>query len=115
MQEVMPIMRAQGGGAIVNLSSIVSKGAIPLVGGYAATKYALNAITLTAREELVKDGIIVSVVLPRATATDFPDHTFHTDEALRSVRGNIPDADPADKVALKILEAVESGIAEQYV
>jgi short-subunit dehydrogenase len=115
MQEAIPIMRAQGGGAIVNVSSIVSKSALPLVGGYAATKYALNAITLTARNELAEDGIVVSVVLPKATATGFPQHAIHTEATLKAVRGNLRAVDSPQEVAEKILEAVKSGVAEQYV
>lgn len=115
MQEAIPIMRSQGHGAIVNVSSIVSKSASPLVGGYAATKYALNAISLTARNELAGDGIVVSVVLPKATATGFPQHTIHTDALLQAVRGHLQEVDPPEKVAERILEAVRSGAAEVYV
>jgi short-subunit dehydrogenase len=50
-------MRAQGGGTIVNISSLSSKRYIPNIAGYASTKYALNALSLTAREELAKDNI----------------------------------------------------------
>ncbi|MDW5563025.1 MAG: SDR family NAD(P)-dependent oxidoreductase [Methanomassiliicoccus sp.] len=115
MQEAIPLMRTQGGGTIVNVSSIVSKKALPLVGGYASTKYALNALSLTARNELAGDGIVVSVVLPKATATDFPHHTIHTDDALQAVRGGLRDVDSPEKVAQRILEAAVSGEAEVYV
>jgi short-subunit dehydrogenase len=115
MQEAVPIMRAQGGGNIVNVSSVVSKGAIPYVGGYAATKYALNAVSLTARNELERDGIVVSLVLPKATATDFPSHAIHTEEMLQAVRGKIRQADRPEIVAQKILEAIESGAPEVFV
>jgi short-subunit dehydrogenase len=71
MQAVIPVMRAQGAGMIINVSSMVSKNYFPYLGGYASTKYALNALSLTARQELAKDGIIVSVMHPKMTATDF--------------------------------------------
>lgn len=64
MQAVIPQMRKQGGGSIVNVSSNVSKMAISTIGAYAATKYALNGLTLTARGELADDGIIVTVMHP---------------------------------------------------
>jgi short-subunit dehydrogenase len=70
-QAVMPIMRKQGGGTILNVSSMVSKNTFPMLAAYASTKYALNALSLTAREELAKDNIIVSVFHPKMTATDF--------------------------------------------
>lgn len=115
MQEAIPIMRCQGGGSIVNVSSVVSKSAMPLVGGYAATKYALNAISLTARNELAEDGIVVSLVHPKATATNFPQHAIHTGDMLQAVRGKIHTLDSPQIVAEKIFEAVRSGIAEQFV
>jgi len=71
MQAIIPIMRKQGGGMILNVSSQVSKMFIPGLSAYAATKYALNAISLTARQELVPDHIVVSVIHPRMTATRF--------------------------------------------
>src|SRR3984957_1816827 len=71
MQAVIPIMRKQGGGMILNISSRVAKNYIPNLAAYASTKYALNALSLTARAELEKDNIIVSVFHPKMTATNF--------------------------------------------
>ena len=70
MQAVIPIMRQQGGGMILNVSSVVSKNYFTTIGGYASTKYALNALSLTARQELAKDNIVVSVFHPKMTATE---------------------------------------------
>src|SRR5659263_661508 len=52
IQEVIPVMRKQGGGVIVNISSGLSKMYIPNIAGYASIKSALNTISLTARKEL---------------------------------------------------------------
>jgi len=71
MQAVVPRMREQGGGSIVNVSSNVSKMAIPTIGAYAATKYALNGLTLTTRGDLAADGIVVTVMHPGQTSTNF--------------------------------------------
>jgi NAD(P)-dependent dehydrogenase (short-subunit alcohol dehydrogenase family) len=71
MQAVIPVMRKQGGGTIINISSLTSKNHFPLIGAYASTKSALNTLSLTAREELAKDHILVSAFLPKMTATDF--------------------------------------------
>ncbi len=117
MQEVVPIMKGQGGGAIINISSAVSKMAIPYIGGYAATKYALNALSLTARSELAKDGISVSIVLPGLTATDFSKNYLHSSNDHRSQgrpQGSMPIPDPPELVAERILDAIKSGIAVQY-
>ena len=72
MQAVIPAMRKQGGGAIVNVSSMTSRMVLPGVGGYSATKSALNMLSAVARKELAPDGIVVSIVYPAVTATEFP-------------------------------------------
>jgi short-subunit dehydrogenase len=71
MQAVIPAMRKQGGGAIVNVSSMTSRMVLPGVGGYSATKSALNMLSAVARKELASDGIVVSIVYPAVTATEF--------------------------------------------
>ena len=118
MQLAIPIMRKQGGGAIVNVSSMVSKMYIPGIAAYASTKYALNALSLTAREELKRDKIIVGVVHPYITNTNFfkndvrPKGVKGTTRASEEVDGQMPPADPPEKVAKRILQAVETGKAE---
>ncbi len=117
MQAVIPHMRKQGGGSIVNVSSNVSKMAIPTIGAYAATKYALNGLTLTARGELADDGIIVTVMHPGQTATNFGKNAM-VDAAMASAPspagGSNTSPDTADDVAERILEAIVNGPAEQY-
>ena len=71
MQAVIPVMRKQGGGVIVNVSSMTSRMVLPGVGAYSATKSALNQLSQVARKELEPDGIVVSVVYPSVTATEF--------------------------------------------
>jgi len=44
---------------------------LPGVGGYSATKSALNMLSQVARRELAPDGIVVSIVYPSVTATEF--------------------------------------------
>jgi short-subunit dehydrogenase len=119
MQAVIPIMRAQGGGAIINISSGTSKipperykGANP-VGPYASTKYALNAITLMARQELAADNISLSLVYPGVTATNFYNNLAGSYQSVASPAG-ATSVDNAESVAAKILEAVESQAAEVY-
>jgi short-subunit dehydrogenase len=118
MLKVIPIMREQGGGAIVNISSMLSKIYVPNLGTYASTKYALNAITITSRAELEKDNIIVSVVYPGMTATDFGKNAVKMDKAGMAMaprsREGMPAPDSADYVAERILHAIETGKAEVY-
>jgi NAD(P)-dependent dehydrogenase (short-subunit alcohol dehydrogenase family) len=71
MQLVMPAMRAQGGGAIVNVSSATSLRVFAGLGGYSSTKAALNMLSQVARLEFAEAGVVVSVVYPSVTATEF--------------------------------------------
>lgn len=71
MQAVLPVMRRQQGGRIVNVSSGTTVIAPPGVGAYAASKSAVNMLSTVARKELAADGIAVSLVLPSITATEF--------------------------------------------
>lgn len=113
MQKVIPVMRSQGSGIIVNISSRVSKNYFPFLGGYASTKYALNCISLTAREELAKDNIIVSVVHPKLTLTNFQKNSIDYDKDKLSWLGRPGmEADTPDKVAGKIKEIILTGAAE---
>lgn len=115
MQAVVPKMQEQGGGVIINISSSVSKMAIPGIGAYASTKYALNGLSLTARNELAADNIRVVLFLPGQTATDFGKNAV-LPESLRGWRppsnGAMPQPDSAEEVARKILEAARSEPAE---
>jgi NAD(P)-dependent dehydrogenase (short-subunit alcohol dehydrogenase family) len=113
MQAVVPIMKAQGGGMIINISSNVSKMAIPMLGAYAATKYALNGLTLTARNELAPDGIVVSLMHPRATATAFGQNAIRISKVVFN-RPTGMEADPPEAVAEKIVETITKQPAEQY-
>jgi short-subunit dehydrogenase len=119
MQLVIPIMRAAGGGMILNVSSMVSKNAYPFLGAYASTKYALNALTFTARAELAKDGIVVSAFHPRMTATRFGENAIGArpaSGASGAARGvptrPAPEVDSAEAVAEKMLELIRSEAAE---
>lgn len=115
MQAVIPLMRKQTeGGVIVNITSGLTKRIVPLVGPYAATKYALNAITLTARMELAKDNIRVGLVYPGMTATDFFKNTISR-EMTHSDRMRMMPMDTAEAVAEKIVEAIRTEEAEVLV
>ncbi|HZU32035.1 MAG TPA: SDR family NAD(P)-dependent oxidoreductase [Candidatus Angelobacter sp.] len=71
MQAVIPVMRKQGSGDIVNISSVSGHISTPYMSGYAATKHAMNAIGKAARMELQRHNINVLTVCPGYIATDF--------------------------------------------
>jgi NAD(P)-dependent dehydrogenase (short-subunit alcohol dehydrogenase family) len=72
MRAVIPIMRRQSSGAIVNVSSGTTKMILTGSAGYSSSKAALNHLSLVAREELAPDGIAVSVIYPYITETAMP-------------------------------------------
>jgi len=111
MQEVIPLMRTQGGGLILNVSSMVSKNYYPELSAYASTKYALNAISLTAREELKKDNIIVSVFHPKMTATDFGKNSVGVPYSSSAGRPGMT-VDTPEEVAEELVNLIESEEAE---
>ncbi|HMC53125.1 MAG TPA: SDR family NAD(P)-dependent oxidoreductase [Acidimicrobiales bacterium] len=61
---VLPAMRDQGGGRIVNVSSIAGRATAPFAGWYAAAKHALEAATDALRVEVARDGVKVALVEP---------------------------------------------------
>ncbi|QUQ66186.1 SDR family oxidoreductase [Kutzneria sp. CA-103260] len=75
-QAVLPAMREQRFGRIVNVSSGTTRRVATGVGAYAATKSAVNMISAVMREELAGDGIAVSLLLPSVTATEFGNGIF---------------------------------------
>ncbi|MDU0201003.1 SDR family NAD(P)-dependent oxidoreductase [Paenibacillus sp. MAH-36] len=112
MQSAIPVMRRQGGGMIINISSVVSKMHIAGLGAYAATKAALNMISDTARDELASDHIRLITVYPRSTATDFGKNALGAHEQQQ--QGSSSPKDTPEMVAEKILFAALNESDEQY-
>ena len=113
MQAVLPVMRAQsGGGAIVNVSSATSLRVFPGLGGYSATKAALNLLSQVAALEFAASGISVSLVYPSVTATEFHQSLRAGGFAGRG-RGIAPD--PPELVGSAIAYAIRSGEAHVLV
>ncbi len=75
------VMKKQGSGHLVNISSLASRGTRPGLGVYSGTKMAVNGISESLRQELLEDNIRVTMVEPGAVETELPDHI--TDEEAR--------------------------------
>ena len=97
-----PVLKANGGGAILNIISIAGRVTIPMLGSYCASKWALFSLTQGVRAELAKQGTLVVSVNPGAIDTDM-------------AKGmDMAKLDPAD-VARQSLKAVEDGVEDIYV
>ncbi|MDU0970093.1 MAG: oxidoreductase [Actinomycetaceae bacterium] len=70
-QAALPIMRAQGGGHIVQVSSIAGVTAVPNLSAYHASKWALEGFSQSLAQETARFGIHVTLVEPGAFATDW--------------------------------------------
>lgn len=113
MQAVIPIMRAQGSGSIVNVNSGTAFMTIPHYSVYSASKRALLGFSLTAREELAGDGIVVSEVYPAVTDTNFGKNRLATGGS--GPASDYSKGDSPEFVAGFILRAVEEGDAQYFV
>jgi short-subunit dehydrogenase len=69
----LPLMRRQGSGAIINVSSISGKATSPYDATYCASKFALHAFNSILQMELAGTGISVSLVSPGYTKTEWQD------------------------------------------
>jgi NAD(P)-dependent dehydrogenase (short-subunit alcohol dehydrogenase family) len=116
MQVAIPIMTRQGGGVIINVSSGTSLMHLANMGAYSSVKRALNAITLTAREELAKDNIKVSVVYPYITLTEFDNNMIGAADFVETPGedNSFRPPDGPEHVAQRILEGIRSGEAEIF-
>lgn len=113
MQSVIPVMRAQGGGSIVNVNSGTAFMTIPQYSVYSASKRALLGFSLTARAELEKDKIVVSDVYPFITATNFGKNRMGN-PAGGGPASNYAAGDTPEFVADIILQAIEEGQAQYF-
>ena len=103
MQAVIPVMRQQGGGTIINISSVAGHIPLPFHASYSATKFALNAIGKAAGVELKKDGIHMLTVCPGYVRTAFSENAVRGNE-LKKVRPESVRGIPAERVARATLQ-----------
>jgi NAD(P)-dependent dehydrogenase (short-subunit alcohol dehydrogenase family) len=118
---VLPHMRRQGGGAIVQMSSVGGQVTAPGFGAYCATKYALEGLTETLRDEVAGFGIRTLIVEPGAFRTGLfrpgaayeseamPEYADTVGPTRAYVRENdgVQPGDPA-KAAQAILTALDA-------
>jgi short-subunit dehydrogenase len=103
MQAVIPVMRQQGGGTIINISSVAGHVPLPFHAAYSATKFALNAIGKAAGVELKNDRIHILTVCPGYVRTAFGDNAVQGNE-LKRVRPKSVRGITAERVARATLQ-----------
>jgi len=98
MQAVIPVMKQQNGGTIINISSVAGHVPLPYSAGYSGTKFALNAMGKAARVELRNRNINVLTVCPGYVRTDFSANAVRGGE-LKKVRPSTVRGITAARVA----------------
>lgn len=112
MQAVIPLMRAQGGGSIVNINSGTAFMTVPQYSVYSSSKRALLGFSFTARDELEKDRIVVSEIYPFITATNFGKNRMGKPGG--GPAANYAEGDKPEFVAGLVLQAIEEGQAQYF-
>lgn len=111
-QAVLPTMRKQGSGIIVNVSSIAGRISFPVTPAYISTKFALEGLSESMRYELEQFGIKVILVEPGVIRTDF---SGNMKVARKATDPNSPYAQLTQKVSAGLKLLVEHGTPPEEV
>lgn len=118
MLAVIPYFKEQGGGKIVNVTSIGGKIAVPHLLPYTASKFALVGLSEGMHAELKKDNIVVTTVVPNLMRTGSPRNvTVKGDHEAEYAWFKLSDSSPllsqsAESAATEIIYALEQGESE---
>ena len=126
-RQIIPLMRAQGEGRIIQNSSVLGFVALTYRGAYNASKYALEGLSDTLRLELHGSGVFVSLIEPGPIESRFranafekwrhnidPEQSFHRDayramaERLQKQGPAVPFTLPPEAVLKRVIHALES-------
>ena len=103
----LPLMKAQGRGHIINMSSVSARVSFPGLSAYCATKWAVNGFSESLRQEAAPDNIRVTLIEPGLVTTEINDSV--TDEAtkamLDSYSGSMRVLDASDIAAAVVYAA----------
>jgi NAD(P)-dependent dehydrogenase (short-subunit alcohol dehydrogenase family) len=119
VRAVLPLMRRQGSGIVINTSSILGFLPGPFFGLYAGTKHALEAVSESLDHEVRGFGIRVVLIEPDITNTQFGanwsqtaqqigDYASGVKSAMATIAGKIRKAAGPESVAAEILRAIEA-------
>ena len=103
----LPLMRAQGSGHIVNVSSVAGRIASAGSGVYNLTKFGVGAFSESLRQEAVGLGVRVTLVEPGAVATELPGH--NRPEVIAQMEKRFQGVTPlaAEDIANAVLYAID--------
>jgi len=107
IKKVVPIMRAQNSGVIINISSFLGKIGLPLLTLYNASKYALEGVTDSLRYELRDFNIRVHSIMPGFFDTNFAKENLVVNK--KTVAQNSPYKKIASNLLPQIIEQIENG------
>ena len=114
LKAVLPVMRRQGRGRVINVSSVQGRIAPPYLGVYATSKFALEGLTEALRDEVQPFGIYVSLIEPSFVKSNFvrqvpadpiADYTSGRQGALHFVSAGVARGVEPEAVAQVILRA----------
>jgi len=124
---VLPVMLKQGHGRIIQNSSVLGFVALKFRGAYSASKYAIEGLTDTLRQELIGTNIFISLIEPGPIESQFRKNSFAmykkninkensrfkteytaTEERLSKEGPAVPFTLPAEAVLNKVIHALES-------
>lgn len=103
----LPLMKAQGSGHIVNISSVAGRTVSAGVGVYNASKWGVGAFSESLRQEVSKDKIRVTIIEPGAVATELTQHVTNPEvqERVQKMYDEITTLESED-IAAAIIYAV---------
>ena len=107
-----PIMKKQGSGSIINISSIEGLKPTPGLGAYSISKAALIMLTKSQAKEWGPDGIRVNAICPGLIQTKFSSAIWQNDQLLESIESQLPlrqMGQPEDLTGLANLLASDAG------
>ncbi|MGA3287138.1 MAG: SDR family NAD(P)-dependent oxidoreductase [Bacteroidota bacterium] len=114
MQTTIPLMKQQGGGAIVNISSGVLHTARSTSPQDVSAKSVWNMISLNTRTEYTDQGISVSLVYPREPEADVQKPPKRRKVTHTKRQNDMHKLDSPEAIAAKIVETIEKGIAVEF-
>ncbi|MBG6236248.1 NAD(P)-dependent dehydrogenase (short-subunit alcohol dehydrogenase family) [Pedobacter sp. CAN_A7] len=118
-QAILPVMREQGFGHIIQVSSVLGLVTVPVLGVYNATKFAVEGLTASLAAEVKSMGINVSIVEPNAYTTDWSTSAFKSQpiEAYQAVKdamlesfttpGYFGEPSATTPAIIKLVDAIE--------